>query len=234
MSDPPHSLHEPPKPAALLGNGVVSAQPERGSHLGQLGPHPFRDGLALDPESSVLPLPAVVGEAEEVERLWSPVATRPPVPCGVPPELDQSCLVRVQLQVELVDEPLTPTELHLAIFLAFHRNGENSDAIATMVWLFPLGRDSHSWAYSDGTARLICKTVALVARRCVDLHLERSEFVAADVAAHNGTRTVDDAADDPLVKRVADALRSNGQELSAQTLLERASADGGAAEESKV
>lgn len=31
-------------------------------------------------------------------------------------------------------QPLTPTELHLAIYLAFHRNGENSDTIATMVW----------------------------------------------------------------------------------------------------
>jgi hypothetical protein len=67
-------------------------------------------------------------------------------------------------------EPLTPTELHLAIYLAFNRNGANSDTIATMVWpngaaqrtitntmaslrrklgtgsdgemLFPLGRDS--------------------------------------------------------------------------------------------
>ena len=31
-------------------------------------------------------------------------------------------------------EPLTPTELHLAIYLAFNRNGANSDTIATMVW----------------------------------------------------------------------------------------------------
>jgi phage tail protein X len=31
-------------------------------------------------------------------------------------------------------QPLTPTELHLAIYLAFHRNGENSDTISTMVW----------------------------------------------------------------------------------------------------
>jgi nucleoid-associated protein YgaU len=202
-------------------------------------------------------------------------------------------------------EPLTPTELHLAIYLAFNRNGANSDTIATMVWpngaaqrtitntmaslrrklgagsdgemLFPLGRDSqylyklsprvttdwdrfielarqaeesppdqavdlldqaldlidgppfrastgYSWAYSDGTASLICETVALVARRCVDLHLDRAEFLAAGTAAYNGTRTIDDAADDPLVKRVADALRSSGQDSNARTLLERAAA----------
>lgn len=222
-------------------------------------------------------------------------------------EWDVELKVLGQVRCVGLDEPLTPTELHLAIFLAFHRNGENSDTIATMVWpngvaqrtitntmaslrrklgtgsdgemLFPLGRDSqyvyklsprvatdwdrflklargaeelppeagvelldralelidgppfrapagYSWAYSDGTASLICETVALVARRCVDLHLDRAEFLAAGVAAYNGTRTVDDAAEDPLVKRVADALRSNGQESSAKTLLEQASADG--------
>lgn len=200
-------------------------------------------------------------------------------------------------------EPLTPTELHLAIYLAFNRNGANSDTIATMVWpngaaqrtitntmaslrrklgtgsdgemLFPLGRDSqyvyklsprvttdwdrfldlaqraeefppdqavelldealelidgppfrastgYSWAYSDGTAGLICETVALVARRCVDLHLDHSEFLAAGIAAYNGTRVLDDAAADPLVKRVEAALRSNGQDPSARTLRERA------------
>jgi hypothetical protein len=31
-------------------------------------------------------------------------------------------------------EPLTPTELHLAIYLAFHRSGESSDTISTMIW----------------------------------------------------------------------------------------------------
>jgi phage tail protein X len=68
------------------------------------------------------------------------------------------------------EQTLTPTELHLAIYLAFHPNGENADTIITMVWpngvahrtftntmaslrrklgtgsdgemLFPLGRDS--------------------------------------------------------------------------------------------
>jgi hypothetical protein len=190
-------------------------------------------------------------------------------------------------------EPLTPTELHLAIYLAFDRNGANSDTIATMVWpngaaqrtitntmaslrrklgtgsdgemLFPLGRDSqylyklsprvttdwdrflalarqaeesppdqavelldaalelidgppfrastgYSWAYSDGSASLICETVALVARRCVELHLDRGEFVAAGVAAHKATSTSDYVADDPLVKSVVAVLRSSGQD----------------------
>jgi nucleoid-associated protein YgaU len=32
------------------------------------------------------------------------------------------------------NEPLTPTELHLAIYLAFNRKGENRDTIETMIW----------------------------------------------------------------------------------------------------
>lgn len=31
-------------------------------------------------------------------------------------------------------EPLTPTELHMAVVLAFHPNGLNSDTLATLVW----------------------------------------------------------------------------------------------------
>ena len=149
-------------------------------------------------------------------------------------------------------EPLSPTELHLAIYLAFNRSGENADTIATMLWpnginprtltnamaslrrklgtgadgepLFPLGRDNqytyslsdrvvtdwdrfvalvdragrcddeddeadlldqalelidgppfraatgYSWAYSDGTATLICDTVRAAGMRAVSLH----------------------------------------------------------------
>ena len=44
--------------------------------LGKLGPHPLRDGLALDPEPSFRRQPAPVREAEEVERLRFPVQHR--------------------------------------------------------------------------------------------------------------------------------------------------------------
>ncbi len=88
----------------------------------------------------------------------------------------------------------------------------------------------YSWAYSDGTASLICETVSLVARRSVDLNLALGEFLAAGVAAYNGTRTLDNPADDPLVSRVAAALKFNGQEASADTLLERASGNEGTAQ----
>jgi phage tail protein X len=39
-------------------------------------------------------------------------------------------------------ERLSPVELHLAIYLALHRSGENSDTIATMIW--PNGVREHS------------------------------------------------------------------------------------------
>lgn len=186
-------------------------------------------------------------------------------------------------------QPLTPTELHLAIYLAFHRHGENSDTLATMVWpkgaatrtitntmaslrrklgtgsdgqmLFPLGRDNqyvyrlstrvvtdwdrfimltrqadalppdesvalldealelidgppfrapsgYSWAYSDGTATLVTQTVRAVARRCVELHLERSQLLAAGIAARKAAIVSDaDCDDDPIVTSVVDAFR---------------------------
>ncbi|MCQ3965776.1 hypothetical protein FK508_26830, partial [Klebsiella pneumoniae] len=39
----------------------------------------------------------------------------------------------------------------------------------------------YSWAYSDGTASLVTETVALVARRCADLHRGRGERLDAEV-----------------------------------------------------
>lgn len=186
-------------------------------------------------------------------------------------------------------QPLTPTELHLAIYLAFHRNGENSDTLATMVWpngaanrtitntmaslrrklgagsdgqmLFPLGRDNqyvyrlssrvatdwdrfimltrqadalpadesvalldealelidgppfrapsgYSWAYSDGTATLVTQTVRAVARRCVELHIARSELLAAGNVARKAAQVSDaDSDEDPLVVSVVEAFR---------------------------
>ena len=74
---------------------------QQGVDLGQLGPHPLRDGLALDPETAVLRLPTDVGEAEEIERLGLADTPGRSLPGSVLPELDQAGLVRMQLQVEL-------------------------------------------------------------------------------------------------------------------------------------
>ena len=78
---------------------------EQGVDLDQLGPHPFRHGLALDPETAALRLPADVGEAEEVERLGLADTPRRSRPGGVPSELDQPRFVGMQLQTEF-REPL--------------------------------------------------------------------------------------------------------------------------------
>src|SRR5690606_37320443 len=59
-----------------------------------------------------------------------------PVPEAVEDEADWDVELKVLGQVRAVGtvEPLSPTELHLAIYLAFHRNGQNADTIATVVW----------------------------------------------------------------------------------------------------
>jgi hypothetical protein len=85
---------------------------EQGVDLDQLGPHLFRHGLALDPETAALRLATDVGEAEEVERLGLSDTPRRSPPCGVPPELDQPGLVGVQLQTEF-REPLAKIDQEL-------------------------------------------------------------------------------------------------------------------------
>src|ERR1035437_362334 len=79
----------------------MHASPELVFDLGQLRPHPFRDGLALQPEPSVLGLPAEMREAQEIKRLGFPVATSHPCSGSIAPELDESRLVGMQLQAEL-------------------------------------------------------------------------------------------------------------------------------------
>ena len=65
----------------------------------------FEIGDPLELETPAPGLPADVREAQEVERLRLPEATRLPSLGGEPPELDQPRLVGVQLQAEL-REPL--------------------------------------------------------------------------------------------------------------------------------
>src|SRR5438552_17864991 len=72
--------------------------------LPQLGPHPLGDRDTAQPEPPVPGLPADMREAEEINRLRLAEPARLP-PGGVPPELDQARLARVQSQGEL-REPL--------------------------------------------------------------------------------------------------------------------------------
>lgn len=49
-------------------------------------------------------------------------------------DFDVELKVLGQVRAVGTKQPLTPTELHLAIYLAFHNNGENADTISTMIW----------------------------------------------------------------------------------------------------
>jgi len=88
------------QPSSLVGDGQVAAPPDLGFHLGQLGPCPFRVGFPPDSEPSAPRGRADVRESQERERLRFPLAPRRPVPDGIPPELDQPGLIRVQFQPE--------------------------------------------------------------------------------------------------------------------------------------
>ena len=100
------SSHHTAEPGSLLGDGVMPASLELVLDLGKLGPHTLRDGFALEPELPGLGLPANVREAQEVERLWLPIASGFPIPSGMPSELDEPRLVGMQFQPEL-RKPLT-------------------------------------------------------------------------------------------------------------------------------
>ena len=51
--------------------------------------------------SGLVPLPTVVGEAQEVERLRFSLAPQPSISGSVAPELDQPGLLRMEFQSEL-------------------------------------------------------------------------------------------------------------------------------------
>src|SRR6478609_10838178 len=71
------------------------------SDLPQLGPHPFRLGLAPNPEPPLLPGRTDVRETEEGERLRLTQSARLTTFCRVASEFDQPRLGRVKLQTEL-------------------------------------------------------------------------------------------------------------------------------------
>jgi hypothetical protein len=80
----------------------------------QLRPHPFRDRDPLHPEPPAPRRRADVREAQETGRLRLAGPACLPVPGGMPPELDQPRLARVQFQpglrepaAQLVQEPLS-------------------------------------------------------------------------------------------------------------------------------
>src|SRR3970040_861680 len=93
------------QPCPHLRDRVVQPPPQLGFPLLQLRLPPLPDRLPHHREPSVPLLPADVREAEEVERLRLPLAGPPPTLGRIRAELQQSCLLGVQLQAKL-REPL--------------------------------------------------------------------------------------------------------------------------------
>src|ERR1035438_10168313 len=89
------------EPASLFRDREMPAPPDLGLHRAQLCPHLLLDRDPLELEPPVPGLRADVREPQEVERLRLPVAAPGSILGGVPPELDQPRLLRLQLQTEL-------------------------------------------------------------------------------------------------------------------------------------
>ena len=97
------SIDDPPQPLRDLMEVVVHAPPQSFRDTLQSAPHPLRNGLAPDPELPASGLPTVVRESQEAERLRATQPSRPTVRLGVPSELNEPCLVRVQGQIKLAE-----------------------------------------------------------------------------------------------------------------------------------
>lgn len=96
------ALHDPPQPAARFAQRSVPALPQGSFDRLQGNPNAFGHRHSMDREPTVCSRPgAPVGEAQEVERLRSALATSRTAFGGVPTELDQTCFPFVQFQTEL-------------------------------------------------------------------------------------------------------------------------------------
>jgi nucleoid-associated protein YgaU len=149
---------------------------------------------AGDPATDEEPTPTFeLADAEAPTLLLPQLSQETNVDVDDGEDFDVELKVLGQVRAVGTKQPLTPTELHLAIYLAFHRNGENADTISTMIWpdgarpktlvntmaslrrklgtgsdgqmLFPLGRDNqYSYRLSDRVVTDWDRFVALARR----------------------------------------------------------------------
>src|SRR5690606_35697870 len=106
-----------PQPLTLLRDGVMHAPLQLEFHLAQFGLQSLADGLPQNREVPIAPLlRADVREAEEVKGIRFALAATTSIPGREGPELDESRLVGVQLQIELSE---SFRQLHLKL-LGFH------------------------------------------------------------------------------------------------------------------
>ena len=88
--------HNLAKPCTDFGRAMMLPALKLGLNGFELRDHPLLRRNPPDDERSVaVALPTEVSETQEREGLWFSLSTLLPVASGEPPELDQSCLVRV-------------------------------------------------------------------------------------------------------------------------------------------
>jgi len=96
------SQHNLAKPCTDFGRVMMLPALQLGLDGFELGRHSLLRRNPPDDEGSVaVALPTIVSETQEREGFRFSLTTLLPVTGGEPPELDQSCLVRVQFQSEL-------------------------------------------------------------------------------------------------------------------------------------
>ena len=87
--------HHPSKPVTDLGRTMMLPALKLGLKGFELRHHPLLRRNPPDDEGSGGELPTKVGETQKRKGLWLPLTAPFSVASGEPPELDQSCLVRV-------------------------------------------------------------------------------------------------------------------------------------------
>ncbi|MDQ1411357.1 MAG: hypothetical protein QOJ41_3092 [Acidobacteriaceae bacterium] len=88
--------HNFPEPSTNIGVAIMHPALKLNLKGFKLRNHSlFRSNPPYGEGSALVALPTVVGEAQEREGLWLSLSPLLPVSSGEPPELDQSCLVRM-------------------------------------------------------------------------------------------------------------------------------------------
>ena len=135
------SLDNCPQPLAYFGHRAVHEASQLSLDLLQLGPHALSDGFAFDRKRPLPSLPALMGEAKEVERFWLAQSTPGSAFGREASEFDQARFVWMQFQAELGEALLKILETAFGIGTVLEPHDEiirvpNDDDVALSV-VFP-------------------------------------------------------------------------------------------------
>jgi hypothetical protein len=117
------ALHDRPQPLTCPCDGLVPALAQLLVQRIQLGHHSLASGLASDDKVAGLPVPfADMREAQKVGRFRLAFSAPPPVCVGVWSKLDQTRVVRVDFQAELLESCLHVRQEPFGVLSAFETN----------------------------------------------------------------------------------------------------------------